>query len=306
MAGCDVDVIDCDKEPDAKICQPDDEDEDAGDERVEDEDAEVDAGKLDGGPDASKDGGGNQDAANDGSSDGAAMTDGGSITVDEFCVALFTTAVKWRDELEALCGPANEVAAREDFLELVLRYGADDAEGKCIAALNAPVEAGKATFDGSKATACADSFAGAFLSPPDPFPTSGVDLAMYEAKIGHGAPPLIQIPVCRATFKGKLARDATCSDNFECVDGLRCLEAPGGGRTCQTARIGGTCTASPNCADGYTCVGSPESGGGKTCVKNDALPLSGGNCQVSAECATDYICNASFKCANPIATVICR
>jgi hypothetical protein len=306
MAGCDVTVTDCDEEPDAEICQDDIEDEDASGEE------EVDADARDGGRDAGRDGGsqdagrdgGSQDAGGDGGVDGSAPTDASvSISVDEFCVAQLATAVAWRDELEALCG-STEQQAREDFLQRVLAYAPDDAEGKCISARNAPIMAGKTTFDGSKAMACASAFVGNFMAPPSPFPTSGIDLAMYEAKIAHGAPALIQIPECRAAFKGKTTRGNACSDNFECVDGLRCLPAAGNTTQCQTALVGGTCVQSSNCADGYTCVGS-TAGGGKTCVKSDALPLSGGNCTFSAECSTDYVCSSAGKCTNPVADVIC-
>jgi hypothetical protein len=312
IAGCDVDVIDCDKEPDAKICQDDeDDDEDAGDEPVDDEDGSVDGGKRDGGADASSDGGSSQDGSTDASSDGGAdaSSDASSstaITVDDFCAAQLKTAVAWRDALDVLCdGISKDKQARDEFLQEVLAFAPDDAEGKCITARNAPITAGNTTFDGTKAMACADAFASNFMAPPEPFPTSGgIDLAMYEAKIAHGAPTLIQIPACRAAFKGKLARDKACTDHFECVDGLRCLSAPGNTTTCQTALTGGTCTTTSQCSDGYTCVGS-TAGGGKTCVKSDALPLSGGNCSFSIECGTDYVCNASNKCGNPVANVVC-
>lgn len=318
IAGCDVTVHDCDKEPDAKICQDDDDfDFDAGDEPDDEEDGgSNDGGKLDGGADASKDGGSGPDASKDASADGATSSDGGdsdgggsnaAITVDDFCAAQLKTAVAWRDALDDLCGGlTKDQQARADFLQRVLAYAADDAEGKCITARNAPITAGNTTFDGTKAQACADAFASNFMAPPDPFPTSGgIDLAMYEAKIAHGAPTLIQIPACRAAFKGKVARDKACTDNFECVDGLRCMSAPGNTTTCQPALTGGTCLQTSNCADGYTCVGS-SAGGGKTCVKSDALPLSGGNCSFSIECATDYVCNSSNKCANPTASVVCK
>jgi hypothetical protein len=313
IAGCDVTVHDCKKEPEAEICQDDeDDDEDAGEEPIDEEDASVDAGKRDAGADAGKDGGTSADAGKDGGSsgDGSTTPDSSStapITVDDFCAAQLKTAVAWRDALDGLCdGLTKDKQTRDDFLQRSLAYAADDAEGKCITARNASITAGNTTFDGSKAMACADAFAGNFMAPPDPFPTTGgIDLAMYEAKIAHGAPALVQIPACRAAFKGKLARDKPCTDNFECVDGLRCLSAPGNTTTCQPALTGGTCAQSANCADGYTCVGS-TAGGGKTCVKSDALPLTGGNCSFSIECATDYVCNASNKCANPVASVICK
>ena len=303
LAACDVDVIDCDEEPEAKICQDDEEDLDAGDEPTDEEDADVDASKtLDAGSDASTDGG----TGNDASVDGATGSDSSvAISVDDFCVAQLATAVAWRDELEELCGPTDEAAAREKFLLEVLAYPAEDAEGKCISARNAPITAGNTTFDGTKAMACASAFTANFAAPPDPFPSAGIDLVMHESKIAHGAPVLIQIPACRAAFKGKLARDKACSDNFECVDGLRCMDAPGGTKTCQPALVGGTCTQTSICADNYTCVGS-TSGGGKTCVKSDELPLSGGNCRFSLECAVDYVCNASGKCVPPSAQVICK
>lgn len=314
VAGCDVDIVDCDKEPDAKVCQDDDTgdgddvDDDAGDEPGEDA-GKSDAGKTDAG-DAGKSDASTTDAGKDGGVDAGPSEDSGpapAITVDDFCAAQLKTAVAWRDALEELCGGiTKDKDARDAFLQEVLAYAPDDAEGKCITARNAPITAGNTTFDGTKAMACADAFAANFMAPPDPFPMSGgIDLAMYEAKIAHGAPTLIQIPACRATFKGKLARDKACTDHFECVDGLRCLSAPGNTTTCQTALTVGTCTTTSQCADGYTCVGS-TAGGGKTCVKSDALPLSGGNCSFSIECATDYVCNGSNKCANPTANVVCK
>lgn len=67
LAGCDVSVVDCDKKPDAAICQDDPDDEnDAGD-----PDDEDDAGKpLDGGKDAGKDSGASGDAGKDGGATG--------------------------------------------------------------------------------------------------------------------------------------------------------------------------------------------------------------------------------------------
>jgi hypothetical protein len=312
LAGCDVTVHDCTKEPDAKICLDDEEDEDAGDEPI-DEDGSIDAGKSDGGTksdggaDAGKnDGGTSADGGKDGSTDGATSADSSTapITVDEFCTAQLRTAVAWRDALEVLCGGmTKDKQVRDDFLQRSLAYAADDAEGKCITSFNAPIMAGNTTFDGSKAMACADAFAGNFMAPPDPFPTAGIDLAMYEAMIAHGAPTLVQIPVCRAAFKGKLTRDKACSSPFECIEGLRCLPAPGSIKTCQPALTSGTCERTSDCTDGYTCVGS-DAGGGRTCVKSDAL--TGGNCSLSVECATGYVCNSSNKCANPVASVICK
>ncbi|HTU60683.1 MAG TPA: hypothetical protein VMF89_19660, partial [Polyangiales bacterium] len=225
-------------------------------------------------------------------------------SVNEFCAEQLKTAVAWRDALESLCGGLTQDAmAREGFLQRALAYAPEDAEGKCITARNAPITAGNTTYDGTKAQACADAFAGNFMAPPSPFPTTGIDLNMYEAKIAHGAPTLVQIPACRAAFTGKLTRGTTCTDHFECRDGLRCLEAPGGRKTCEPAITTGTCALSSECADGYTCVGS-SAGGGKTCVKSDALPLTGGNCSFAIECATDYVCTSN-KCANPTANVVC-
>jgi hypothetical protein len=305
VVGCDIDVHDCDKEPDAEICQ---EDEDAGEPDPED-DGGIDAGRSDGGSDGGRDA--SSDAGRDASggdarADGSSSAEGGSasISVDEFCAAQLKTAVAWRDALDDLCGGLTmDAQARADFLQRALAYAPDDAEGKCITARNTPITAGNTTYDGTKAQACADAFAGNFMAPPNPFPTNGIDLAMYEAKIAHGAPALIQIPACRAAFAGKLTRGTTCTDHFECREGLRCLEAPGGRKTCEPAITTGTCSLSSECADGYTCVGS-SAGGGKTCVKSDSLPLTGGNCSFAIECATDYVCTAN-KCANPTPNVVC-
>jgi hypothetical protein len=315
-SGCDgITTVNCDKEPDADICQDDPED-DAGDDWPdEDGGTAADGGKADAGKtdaatsDAGKTDAGGSDGGVDASTDGA-TSDGGSdastqpLTVDEFCAEQLKVAVAWRDDLEGLCGSTTNTAERNAFLEAVLGY-LDDGEGKCVTAINAAIATTNTTFDGSKAQACADTYNAQLALPPDPFPTSGIDLITYESKIGHGAQQLIQIPVCRQAIKGKATSGKTCAGHFECAEGLRCLEASGGAKTCQTARVGGTCTAAAQCADGYTCVGSATSGGGKTCVKNDGLPENGGNCGISRECATDLVCTAG-KCANPVAAVICK
>ena len=311
LAGCEITKVNCNKTPDADICQ-DDEDIDAGD--LFDDDA-GDSGSMDGGAkadgstDAGKDGSTASDASRDTGTDASgdgAQIDASSmpLTIDEFCVAQLSTAVAWRDALETLCDKAS-VDARDTFLQEVLAYAKDDAEGKCITARKAAVDSGNTTFDGSNAPACAGAFIKGFELPPDPFPTDGIDLAKYRSTIAHGAPTLVQIPACRAAFKGKLARSKPCTDHFECVDGLRCLDAPGGTKTCETALVGGTCAQSSQCADGYTCVGS-SAGGGRTCVQNDMLPLMGGNCSFALECGDGLDCNASNKCANPVAEVICK
>lgn len=311
VVGCDIDVHDCDEEPDAAICQ-DDEDEDAGDPWTDDEDASVDAGRRDAAADASRDGSldgsreGGADAGGDARTDGSASSEGGSssISVSEFCAEQLKTAVAWREALDELCGGiTKDRELRDTFLSEVLAYRGDDPEGACIATRNAAIMTGNTTYDGTKAQACADAFAGNFMMPPSPFPTNGIDLAMYEAKIAHGAPTLVQIPVCRMAFAGKLARGMPCADNFECRDGLRCLDAPGGGKTCEPALAGGTCLQNSNCADNYTCVGSSQ-GGGRTCVKSTDLPLNGGNCALAFECAEGLDC-VSGKCANPVANVVC-
>lgn len=311
VAGCDIDVHDCSKEPDAAICQDDEEEEDAGDTEPEDDAASGDAGSRDAAADASRDGSldgseGGADASGDARTDGATSSEGGSnsISVNEFCQAQFKTAIAWREALDELCGGiTKDRELRDTFLSRVFAFVGEDPEGACIATRNAPITAGNTAYDGTKAQACADAFAANFMAPPNPFPTNGIDLAIYEAKIGHGAPALVQIPACRMTFAGKLTRGTSCTDNFECLDGLRCLAAPGGGKTCESARVGGTCLQTSECADGYMCVGSSQ-GGGKTCVKSNELPLNGGNCTFAAECAEGLGC-VSNKCANPVANVIC-
>lgn len=299
LSGCDVSVGHCDRD-DAGDCVDLFPDDDAGDE--EDGGSKDAGGKDAGGKDA---GDADGDAAGeDSDADVDAGGDAGdAISVDEFCIELLKNAVAWRDALEGLCD-RQEQGARDLFLQKVLAYAPDDAEGKCITARNAVLDGGKATYDGKQAMACATAFAEGFAPPPDPFPTEGINLAQYEASIAHGAPALIQIPQCRETFKGTLKRDAKCSDNFECIDGLRCLPAPGQTTTCQPALVGGTCVQSSNCADGYMCVGDPDAGGGKTCVKSDKLPQSGGNCYFSAECSDGLVCT-SRKCAQPTTSVIC-
>jgi hypothetical protein len=307
LSGCEV--VDCDEKPEADICQPDPE-EDAGDEG--DLDGAVSDGGTtsDGGRDGGAgDGGGRSDAGPDGGSDGGSDAAATTLSIPDFCVAQLATAVAWRDGLEGLCGTTTSSTDRDTFLLEVFAYPKEDAQGnaedKCIKAREAAVNTGNTTFDGTKAQACADAFLTSFDAPPDPFPTDGIDLAMYEAKVAHGAPTLIQTPECRAAFKGTLTRGKACTDHFECADGLRCLEAPGGGKACENALVGGTCAQSSQCADGYTCVGA-TGGAGRTCVKRTELPLNGGNCSFSLECGEGLICNASGKCANPAPQVICK
>jgi hypothetical protein len=296
LAGCEVHVGHC-KKDDAGDCVdlfPDD-----------------DGGGLDGGEDddvdaadASHHDAGKSDAAAEDAGRDAGLSDGGrdaqaeALTLEDFCIAQYAKAVLWRDALEDYCGN-HEVAARESFLQLSFAYPPGDAVGDCITKRTSS----NVTYDGSRAQACADAFTAQFPEPPADFPDAGVDLSTYTSTVAHGAASLVQIADCRATFKGKLGRDKTCADSFECTDGLRCLTAPGDITTCQPALIGGVCLRSSDCADSYTCVGSDASGG-KTCVKSDELPLAG-NCQFSFECAQDRICNDSGKCAPPQPDVIC-
>jgi hypothetical protein len=309
--GCEITKVNCDKTPDADICLDDPED-DAGDDEELDagksDAGKNDAGKTDGGTDAGKADGSTDAASQDGS---AASTDTGTdaaapttLSIDEFCIAQLKVAVAWRDALEGLCD-TKAVMERDVFLQEVFAYAKEDAEGKCITARKANTDSGNTTFDGTKAQACADAFTKSFAPPPDPFPADGIDVAKYRATVAHGAPALVQIPACRAAFKGKLTRGKPCADHFECIEGLRCLDAPGGTKTCEPSVTGGTCTLSSQCSDGYTCVGS-SAGGGKTCVKSDALPLNGGNCSFALECGDGLDCNSSGKCATPAAEVICK
>lgn len=309
-AGCEV--VDCDKNPEKEVCQ-DDPEEDGGDSWEDADTPEADASLDGGGSDSGRDGGTSDagDARADGSSSDGGTADGGDasssepLTISEFCIAQQRVAVAWRNELEGLCGTTGAVDERDTFLSEVFAYPAEDAEGKCINTIEGLVNAGNTTFDGSKAQACADKFVANYDDPPVPFPTDGIDLSSIEATVGHGAPQPVQITECRAAVKGKLTRDKVCTNSLECADGLRCLAAPGGTLSCQPALTGGTCTRTGDCADSYICVGV-SSGAGKTCVKNDQLVLNGGNCSFSLECAEGLVCNASNKCANPTAQVICK
>jgi hypothetical protein len=295
LAGCEVSVGDCRKDDAGECVDLFPDEEDAGD----DEDGgRTDGGRTDGGR-ADGGGDGGRDGGIDGSSPGNdAGQSGEPLSLEEFCIAQFETAVLWRDALEEYC-INDAIAERDTFLNLTFFYPSDDAVGRCIDRLGSS----NITFDGTKAAECAEIFVDQFAAPPASFPETGIDLSAFTSTIAHGAASLVQIPECRAALKGKLARDAACTDSFECVSGLRCRAAPGDTSTCQSEVTGGVCLRSSECADGFTCVGSSASGG-KTCVASDALPIAG-NCQYSFECAEDRVCSSAGKCVAPTPDVIC-
>jgi hypothetical protein len=291
LGGCEVHKC-TDKDEDGRCADLFDDDEDAGDD---------DAGPLDGGrSDGGRSDGGRTDGGTDGGT-GEGGADGGggeALTLEQFCEAQFATAISWRTAIGEYCDD-DSFPELESFLESTFLFPKDDAVGKCISALNS----NNLTFDGSRAAACAEAFASQYDDPPASFSDGGIDLSMYTSTIGHGAAALAQLPECRAAFKGKLARDARCLNHLECMDGLRCLPAPGDTIACQPALTGGVCLSNAQCDDGYTCVGTDASGG-KTCVTNDALPLAG-NCGRTLECAEGRVCNDSNRCVAPTADVIC-
>jgi hypothetical protein len=245
--------------------------------------------------------GGNH-SGNDGGSGDAG---GGGLTLEDFCTAEFVTAIAWRDYFGDNCTTQNfPFAQRDTFLQL-LAYSGDNAIDMCIAQRMAPISAGNTTYDGTKAAACAAAFAQQIDGPGSDKPTDGIDLGDLESKLGHGGQVLVQIPACRAAFKGKLQADAPCTDGFECTDGLRCMTAPGNTKTCQLA-IGnaGTCTNNSDCGDGLTCIGSQASG--RVCRPANDLGLNGANCTFSKECAEGLVCGNGGKCAVPTADVVCK
>lgn len=301
LAGCDVSVGKCDRD-DAGECVnlfPDD-DEDGGTGKS---DAGRDRSVADAGVDGAAADAGDVDASGADAGGADAGDIGPAITVDEFCIAQLATAVSWRDQLEDFC-VAKDLDWRNSFLSLSLAY-TDASEDKCVNERKASIASGSIVFDGTHAQRCASIFADQFTAPPASFPAAGLDIAMYEATIGHGAQTLVQIPQCRAAFKGTLARDKVCADSLECVDGLRCLVATGNTRTCQPAVTPpGICARTSDCADGFTCAG-PD-GGAKSCIPSNDLRLDGGGCFLSAECVSGSVCTDAGKCAPAVANLICE
>jgi len=307
LVGCDVDVGRCLLRDDAGICVFDDEypwfepnDAGAGD-------GAVDATALDGGAgdDAQVDAGGEVDA-------------GGGIRVDEFCRQMLTVAVAWRDLFNGeACGcprapdPTAEssLALRTRFLSTVLAYTGEDPEGACIAARNASIDGKRVRYDGRKATACAEAFRSQFATEPVPG-ACPVDVAGAESRIAHGGQTLVQLPVCREAFVGLVPEGKACADQLDCLQGLRCIPAPGSSmtRTCQRARavegLAELCTRNSDCVDGAIC--SLSSGNDRRCIGSSELELKsvGGNCDFSFECATGLVC-LEGRCATPTSTPVC-
>lgn len=302
VTACNVDVVDCDKE-DASICN-----EDLFDGSIIDED---DASAASDGGTAGSDGSASsEDAAVDG---GGSQPDGGEdaavaaeLSVEEFCAARYAVALAWRDALETQC-PSSTTAAdlRAEFLGTNLLY-VDTAIDTCVTSTNDLIAKKQVGYVGSAAQGCADAYNAQFANPPSSFPAQGVDIGTAAATIGHGAASPAQIPACRTALVGKLALGATCPTSVACVDGLRCLAAPGGAKTCQRPLdVGGQCNSSGDCSDDSRCVKSGSSSTGKVCVSKNELRGSQGSCDSSVECETGLVCNASDLCVTAQQNFIC-
>jgi hypothetical protein len=302
VAACNVDVVDCDKE-DASICN-----EDLFDSGVVDEDdasSTSDAGTAEGDgstplDDAAVDSGSQPDS----SSEDAAVP--AELSVEEFCAARYAVALAWRDALETQCPSATTAAdLRAEFLGTNLLY-VDTSIDTCVGSTNDLIGKKQVGYVGSAAQSCADAYNAQFAGPPASFPAQGVDLGTAAATIGHGAASPAQIPACRAALVGKLALGDTCPTSVACVDGLRCLAAPGGTKTCQRpVNEGGQCNSSGDCSDSSRCVKSTSSSTGKVCVDKNALRGSQGSCDISTECETGLVCNASDLCVTAQQNFVC-
>jgi hypothetical protein len=303
VAACNVDVVDCDTE-DASICD-DDEDLFDGGGIVDDEDAGSSGDGGDGGDGGAVD---DPDSSTTPTDDGGA--DDGSVpvelSVEEFCAARYAVALAWRDALENQCPSASTASDdRADFLGVNLGYG-DNAIDTCVTSTNDLITKKQVSYAGRAAQGCADAYNAQFSGPPASFPAQGVDIGTAAATVGHGAASPAQIPQCRAALVGKLALGAVCPTSVACVDGLRCLSAPGGGRTCQRPLdAGGQCSSAGDCSDDTRCVKSTSSSTGKVCVAKDDLRISQGSCDSSVECASGLVCNASNRCETAQPAFIC-
>jgi hypothetical protein len=302
VTACNVDVVDCDKE-DASICNDD----------------LFDSGIVDDDTGSSRDGGTPENDGAATSEDGA--VDGGTsqpdasnedaavpleLSVEEFCAARYAVALAWRDALETQCPSATTAAdLRAEFLGTNLLY-VDTSIDTCVTSTNDLISKKQVGYVGSAAQGCADAYNAQFAGPPASFPAQGVDIGTAAATIGHGAASPAQLPACRAALVGKLVLGDTCPTSVACADGLRCLTAPGGAKTCQRPLdAGGQCNSSGDCSDDTRCVKSGSSSTGKVCVSKGELRGSQGSCDSSVECESGLLCNASDLCVTAQQSFVC-
>lgn len=300
---CNVDVVDCDTE-DASICSDDLFDGGPGDDDDNDAGGAEDAGSPE---DSGRDGatsdpdGATEDAGSQ--PDAAAPSE---LSIEEFCAARYAVAVAWRDALESQCPSADTAAdLRADFLGTNLGYS-DGAIDTCVTSTNALITQKQVTYVGSSAQACADAYNAQFAAPPSSFPSQGVDLGTAAATIGHGAATPAQLPACRAALAGALKLGDACPTSVACASGLRCLTAPGGGKTCQQPlEAGGQCSTGADCSDSTRCVKSTSSSTGKVCVAAGELRISQGSCDSSVECESGLVCDGSSRCTTAEPDFVC-
>lgn len=298
-SGCDVSVGSCDKD-DAGECVDLFPDEDGGDA----------GGKKDSGAaDAGADSAASDDADTDAES-GDANTDAGDdaavaepLDINAFCAEVVSPGAAWATTFNDIdCCTTNEGTSQEAKSILGVYGYSDSATTDCIKFYDDLVKgkapaAGTVTFDGRFAHECAVALNETF-PPPAACPAAGFDAEAIVASAGHGAQRASQIPSCRKTFAGKLARDAECDRDIECGSGLVCMPSPGGAgsRACQPVLgIGGLCEESNDCGSGLTCVGSTKAQGVKQCVAVTDLVLSG-SCADSRECVVGRVCGSDNKC----------
>jgi hypothetical protein len=132
--------------------------------------------------------------------------------------------------------------------------------------LKADVEAGKATYDGSKASACLAQIR-----------TLGCSLQTTR---------LLELPSCKGLFVGKTAAGGDCTSDAQCAQDLRC-EVGGAcpGKCSPRGAEGGACSRDDDCQGGLTCDSIQ---GSQQCSKPVA---SGGPCG-----STTPVCVAGTLC----------
>jgi hypothetical protein len=242
-----------------------------------------------------------------------------SLSKQQFCDAQLSVAKAWLDKFSDLscnCLSNDDIAGRDSFLAAALRYN-DSAGVACLDLVDRVVGAG-ATYDGTKAAACASRYASQFKGPsqfmaPIASCPGGFDIGKLEGAVGHGRQGVAQFAECRATFVGTKASGAACTESLECAGGLRCRAAPGGGATtCQSARAKNeSCTKNDECADGLLCsLNVPASGSNaaeSACIAVNELKANLGNCNASSECLEGLICDPTTKkCGTAQADIICK
>lgn len=234
--------------------------------------------------------------------DAAAPT---SYNIEEFCAALYGVAKAWQGKFDQCCLNSDTALDRSIFLLGALLYDdgyEDDAKesvGACVAKINAS-NGPKLTYNASAAVTCATKFASQFTPPPD---SCGFALEMLEATNGHQARAIPQIPECRAAFGGKVGFAQTCTNEFECADGKRCIETQGAKACRDPLGVSLPCIETRDCADGLICQGTAS--GGRTCQPS-SLPVEvSSNCLFSTECRTGLFCGPDSKCIAPGTFTIC-